>query len=125
MYATNAGQHELVKNPFSLSSLASLCATISAPSAASITVSKPNSSIPVITCPNFVGHVKFSDVKDLVKSLEEPMNNSKVTPSKYWSDDPTLRSIMDNWNIDDVELIPMQDYDTTDTQKVLNEIVIK
>lgn len=79
----------------------------------------------LITCPNFVGHVKFSDVKDLVKSLEEPMNNSKVTPSKYWSDDPTLRSIMDNWNIDEVELIPTQDYDTTDTQKILNEIVIK
>lgn len=79
----------------------------------------------LITCPNFVGHVKFSDVKDLVKSLEEPMNNSKVTPSKYWSDDPTLRSIMDNWNIDEVELIPTKDYDTTDTQKVLNEIVIK
>lgn len=79
----------------------------------------------LITCPNFVGHVKFSDVKDLVKSLEEPMNNSKVTPSKYWSNDPVLRNIMNNWDASDVSLIPTQDYDTTDTQKILNEIIIK
>ena len=39
----------------------------------------------LITCPNFVGHIKFSDIKDLVTSLEEPMNRSEVTPSKYWS----------------------------------------
>ena len=53
------------------------------------------------------------------------MNNSKVTPSKYWSNDPVLRNIMNNWDASDVSLIPTQDYDTTDTQKILNEIIIK
>ena len=79
----------------------------------------------LITCPNFVGHIKFSDVKDLVKSLEEPMNKSEVTPSKYWSKDPELKSIMDAWNPENVSLIPTEKYDTTDTQKVLNEIILQ
>ena len=79
----------------------------------------------LITCPNFVGHIKFSDVKDLVKSLEEPMNKSEVTPSKYWSKDPELKSIMDAWNPENVSLIPTDKYDTTDTQKVLNEIILQ
>ena len=39
-YCTKAGQQELVRNPFSASSLDSACATISAPRAASITVGK-------------------------------------------------------------------------------------
>lgn len=77
----------------------------------------------LITCPNFVGHVKFSDVKDLVKSLEEPMNNSEVSPSKYWSGDKELKVIMERWNPGDVALIPTEQYDTTDTQKILEEIV--
>jgi hypothetical protein len=77
----------------------------------------------LITCPNFVGHVKFSDVKDLVKSLEEPMNNSEVSPSKYWSSDKELKAIMERWNPGDVALIPTEQYDTTDTQKILEEIV--
>ena len=77
----------------------------------------------LITCPNFVGHVKFSDIKDLVKSLEEPMNQSKYTPSKYWSKDSTLKSIMDDWNPENVALIPSEKYDTTDTQQILNEII--
>ena len=79
----------------------------------------------LITCPNFVGHVKFSEIKDLVKSLEEPMNNSEVTPSKYWSKDVVLRSIMENWNPENVSLIPTEKYDTTETQKILNEILVK
>lgn len=82
-----------------------------------------NFSLFLITCPNFVGHVKFSDVKDLVKSLEEPMNNSEVSPSKYWSGDKELKAIMERWNPGDVALIPTEQYDTTDTQKVLEEIV--
>ena len=77
----------------------------------------------LITCPNFVGHVRFSDVKDLVKSLEEPMNNSEVSPSKYWSGDKELKAIMERWNPGDVALIPTEQYDTTDTQKILEEIV--
>ena len=77
----------------------------------------------LITCPNFVGHVKFSDVKDLVKSLEEPMNNSEVSPSKYWSGDKELKAIMERWNPGDVALIPTEQYDTIDTQKILEEIV--
>lgn len=77
----------------------------------------------LITCPNFVGHVKFSDVKDLVKSLEEPMNNSEVSPSKYWGSDKELKAIMERWNPGDVALIPTEQYDTTDTQKILEEIV--
>lgn len=79
----------------------------------------------LITCPNFVGHIKFTDIKDLVTSLEEPMNNSEVTPSKYWSKDLTLREIMDKWNPENVSLIPTEKYDTTDTQKILNEILEK
>jgi hypothetical protein len=78
----------------------------------------------LITCPNFVGHVKFSEIKDLVKSLEEPMNNSEVTPSKYWSKDPILKEIMESWDAANVSLIPTEKYDTTDTQKILNEIII-
>lgn len=78
----------------------------------------------MITCPNFVGHIKFSDVKDLVTSLEGPMNESKVTPSKYWSKDPVLKGIMEAWNPENVSLIPTEKYDTTDTQKVLNEIIL-
>ena len=78
----------------------------------------------LITCPNFVGHVKFSEIKDLVKSLEEPMNNSEVTPSKYWSKDPILKNIMESWNPENVSLIPTEKYDTTDTHKILNEIII-
>lgn len=77
----------------------------------------------LITCPNFVGHVKFSDIKDLVKSLEEPMNNSEVSPSKYWGSDKELKAIMERWNPGDVALIPTEQYDTTDTQKILEEIV--
>ena len=79
----------------------------------------------LITCPNFVGHVKFTDVKDLVTSLEEPMNQSKVTPSKYWDKDPVLKQIMEDWNPENVSLIPTDKYDTTDTQRILNEIIIK
>ena len=79
----------------------------------------------LITCPNFVGHVKYSDIKDLVTSLEEPMNRSEVTPSKYWNKDFRLKTIMELWNPENVSLIPTDKYDTTDTQKVLNEIIIK
>lgn len=78
----------------------------------------------LITCPNFVGHVKFTDIKDLVISLEEPMNRSEVTPSKYWSKDFRLRTLMDAWNPENVSLIPTEQYDTTDTHKILNEIII-
>ena len=52
------------------------------------------------------------------------MNESKYTPSKYWSD-LRLRKIMEDWNDDDVALIPTKEYDTTDTQRILNEIVLK
>ena len=79
----------------------------------------------LITCPNFVGHIKFSDIKDLVKSLEEPMNRSEVTPSKYWSKDFRLKTIMELWDPENVELIPTEKYDTTDTQKILNEIILQ
>lgn len=79
----------------------------------------------LITCPNFVGHIKFSDIKDLVKSLEEPMNRSEVTPSKYWSKDFRLKTIMELWDPENVELIPTERYDTTDTQKILNEIILQ
>lgn len=78
----------------------------------------------LITCPNFVGHVKFSDIQDLVITLEEPMNNSEVSPSKYWSKDPILKQIMEQWNPENVFLIPTDKYDTTDTQRILNEIII-
>lgn len=78
----------------------------------------------LITCPNFVGHVKFSDIRDLVITLEEPMNNSEVSPSKYWSKDPILKQIMEQWNPENVFLIPTDQYDTTDTQQILNEIII-
>lgn len=78
----------------------------------------------LITCPNFVGHVKFSDIHDLVITLEEPMNNSEVSPSKYWSKDPILKQIMEQWNPENVFLIPTDQYDTTDTQRILNEIII-
>lgn len=78
----------------------------------------------LITCPNFVGHVKFSDIKDLVISLEQPMNDSKVSPSKYWTKDYILRQIMEDWNPENVFLIPTDQYDTTDTQRILNEIII-
>ena len=78
----------------------------------------------LITCPNFVGHVKFSDIRDLVITLEEPMNNSEVSPSKYWSKDPILKQIMEQWNPENVFLIPTDQYDTTDTQRILNEIII-
>lgn len=79
----------------------------------------------LITCPNFVGHIKFSDIKDLVTSLEDPMNRSEVTPSKYWSKDFKLRTLMELWDPENVELIPTEKYDTTDTQKVLNEIILQ
>lgn len=79
----------------------------------------------LITCPNFVGHIKFSDIKDLVTSLEEPMNRSEVTPSKYWSKDFRLKTIMELWDPENVELIPTEKYDTTDTQKILNEIILQ
>jgi hypothetical protein len=79
----------------------------------------------LITCPNFVGHIKFSDIKDLVKSLEEPMNRSEVTPSKYWSKDFRLKTIMELWDPENVELIPTEKYDTTDTQRILNEIILQ
>lgn len=79
----------------------------------------------LITCPNFVGHIKFSDIKDLVKSLEEPMNRSEVTPSKYWSKDFRLKTLMELWDPENVELIPTEKYDTTDTQKILNEIILQ
>jgi hypothetical protein len=79
----------------------------------------------LITCPNFVGHIKFSDIKDLVTSLEEPMNRSEVTPSKYWSKDFRLKTIMELWDPENVELIPTEKYDTKDTQKVLNEIILQ
>lgn len=78
----------------------------------------------LITCPNFVGHVKFSDIHDLIMTLEEPMNNSEVSPSKYWSKDPILKQIMEQWNPENVFLIPTDKYDTTDTQRILNEIII-
>ena len=79
----------------------------------------------LITCPNFVGHIKFTDIKDLVKSLEEPMNRSEVTPSKYWSKDFRLKTLMELWDPENVELIPTEKYDTTDTQKILNEIILQ
>lgn len=78
----------------------------------------------LITCPNFVGHVKFSDIHDLVMTLEDPMNNSEVSPSKYWSKDPILKQIMEQWNPENIFLIPTDKYDTTDTQQILNEIII-
>lgn len=78
----------------------------------------------LITCPNFVGHLKFSDIKDLVISLEQPMNDSKVSPSKYWTKDYILRQIMEDWNPENVFLIPTDQYDITDTQRILNEIII-
>lgn len=76
----------------------------------------------LITCPNFVAHVKYSDIKSLIEKLEHNIKNCKLTPSKYWSD-TTLRKIMENWNPEDVLLIPSEQYDTTDTQKILNEIL--
>lgn len=79
----------------------------------------------LITCPNFVGHIKFSDIKDLVKRLETPMNKSVVTPSKYWSKDSNLKNIMLEWNPEDIALIPTERYDTTDTQKIIQEIINK
>jgi hypothetical protein len=78
----------------------------------------------LITCPNFVGHVKFTDIKDLVMSLEEPMNKSEVTPSKYWSKDLILKTLMEAWNPENVSLIPTEQYDTTDTHKILTEIIL-
>ena len=78
----------------------------------------------LITCPNFVGHVKFTDIKDLVMSLEEPMNRSEVTPSKYWSKDFRLKTLMEAWNPENVSLIPTEQYDTTDTHKILTEIIL-
>lgn len=78
----------------------------------------------LITCPNFVGHVKYSDIKDLINELEEPMNQSKVTPSKYWSKDMILKNIIEAWNPENVSLIPTEQYDTTDTHKILNEIIL-
>ena len=77
----------------------------------------------LITCPNFVAHVKFTDVKELVEQLEEPMNKSEITPSKYWSKDPTLKNIMEKWNINDLGFIATDKYNTTDTQRVLNELM--
>lgn len=79
----------------------------------------------LITCPNFVGHIKFSDIKDLVKRLEIPMNKSVVTPSKYWSKDSDLKNIMLEWNPEDIALIPTERYDTTDTQRIIQEIINK
>lgn len=79
----------------------------------------------LITCPNFVGHVKFSDIKDLVKTLEEPMNEAQSSPSKYWSKELNMRAIMESWNPENVSLIPTEKYDTTDTQKILNEIILQ
>ena len=78
----------------------------------------------LITCPNFVSHIKFSEVKDLVLDLETPMNESLFTPSKYWSD-LKLREIMENWDHGEVAWIPTKEYDTTDTQRILNEIILK
>jgi hypothetical protein len=78
----------------------------------------------LITCPNFISHIKFSEVKELVKQLEEPMNNSEVTPSKYWSKDPELKHIMEAWDkVKTVSLIPAKDYITTDTEQILKEIL--
>ena len=78
----------------------------------------------LITCPNFVAHVKFSEVEDLVKSLEEPIKNSEVSPSKYWDDkNSNMKAIMEFWDTGDVSLIPTEKYDTTDTQKILNELI--
>ena len=77
----------------------------------------------LITCPNFVCHVKFSEIKDLVLSLEEPMNNSEVTPSKYWSKDPELKHIMETWDAEDVLVCPTEKYDTTNTEQILKEIL--
>lgn len=77
----------------------------------------------LITCPNFVCHVKFSEIKDLVLSLEEPMNNSEVTPSKYWSKDPELKHIMEAWNAEDVLVCPTENYNTTNTEQILKEIL--
>jgi hypothetical protein len=52
------------------------------------------------------------------------MNESTVSPSKYWSKDPELKRIMEEWNPEHVMLIPTDKYDTTDTHKILNEILI-
>ena len=68
---------------------------------------------------------KGLEVKELVKQLEEPMNNSEVTPSKYWSKDLILKTLMEAWNPENVSLIPTEQYDTTDTQNVLNEIILQ
>jgi hypothetical protein len=32
---------------------------------------------------------------------------------------------MENWNPENVSLIPTEKYDTTETQKILNEILVK
>lgn len=53
------------------------------------------------------------------------MNKSVVTPSKYWSKDSDLKSIMLEWNPEDIALIPTERYDTTDTQKIIQEIINK
>lgn len=77
----------------------------------------------LITCPNFVGHVKFSDIKSLIQELEQPIQESLVTPSKYWSKDIKLKEIMEQWNPENVILIPTEQYNTTDTQLILNDIL--
>ena len=77
----------------------------------------------LITCPNFVGHIKFSEVKDLVESLKEPINKAQHSPSKYWDKEAEMKEIMNAWDAENVSLIPTEKYDTTDTQKILQEIL--
>lgn len=77
----------------------------------------------LITCPNFVGHIKFSEVKDLVESLKEPIDQAEVSPSKYWDKEDRMKEIMNAWDAENVSLIPTEKYDTTDTQKILQEIL--
>ena len=77
----------------------------------------------LITCPNFVGHIKFSEVKDLVESLREPISRAQNSPSKYWDKEAEMKEIMNAWDAENVSLIPTEKYDTTDTQKVLQEIL--
>ena len=51
------------------------------------------------------------------------MNNSEVTPSKYWNKDPELKHIMEAWDAEDVLVCPTENYNTTNTEQILKEIL--
>ena len=36
-----------------------------------------------------------------------------------------MKQIMEAWDADEASMIPTKDYDTSDTQKVLNEVIIE